>query len=97
VTPATPGETIVLWGFGFGLPTTALIKGSSAQFGQLPTSPVIQIGGVAAAVVFAGVTGPGLYQFNVIVPSTAVDGDNPVAANYNGFIARAGGLITVKR
>src|ERR1035437_6491237 len=37
--PARPGETIVLYGFGFGLSTTALVIGSSSQSGALPPPP----------------------------------------------------------
>ena len=54
-TPAKPGETVLLYGTGFG-PTDP-----ATPTGQLVTSPVplansvqITIGGVAATVVFAG-------------------------------------------
>jgi uncharacterized protein (TIGR03437 family) len=97
VTPAKPGETIVLWGFGFGLLTGALVNGASSQSGQLPSSPFIQIGGSAATVTFAGLNGPpGLYQINVVVPSTALDGDASMSASYNGSTA-PDVLIATKR
>ena len=97
VTPARPGETIVLYGFGYGLPTTALTNGASTQSGRLPASPVIQIGGAPATVTFAGVISPGLYQFNVIVPSTASDGDASVSASYAGAASPTDGVVAVKR
>jgi uncharacterized protein (TIGR03437 family) len=97
VSPAKPGETIVLYGFGFGLPTTALIDGASAQSGRLPSLPSIQVGGIAATVTFAGVISPGLYQLNVIVPPTLADGDAALSASYAGASAPVGGLIAVKR
>ena len=97
VSPAKPGETIVLYGFGFGLPTTALIDGASAQSGPLPILPSIQVGGIAATVTFAGVISPGLYQLNVIVPGTLADGDAALSASYGGASAPVGGLIAVKR
>ena len=97
VSPAKPGETIVLYGFGFGLPTTALTNGASSQSGRLPTPPVINVGGAAAAVAFAGVISPGLYQFNVVVPGTVPDGDNLVTATYNGATSPGGVMIAVKR
>jgi uncharacterized protein (TIGR03437 family) len=96
-TPAQPGETIILYGFGFGLPTTALINGSSSQAGSLLTLPVIQIGGAPATVTFAGVISPGLYQLNVTVPSTAANGDNLLTCSYNGQSAPAGDLIAIQR
>jgi uncharacterized protein (TIGR03437 family) len=95
-TPARPGETIVLYGFGFGLPTTALVNGSSIQTGVLPTLPAIQIGGVPTTVKFAGVISPGLYQINVVVPSTAQSGDNPLTCSYNGLPAPGGDLIAIQ-
>lgn len=97
VSPAKPGETIIVYAFGFGLPMTALVNGSSTQSGVLPAPPAIQIGGLPATVTFAGVISPGLYMFNVIVPSTVPDGDNLVTCSYNGFTAPTGGLIAVKR
>jgi len=36
-TPAAPGETISLFGDGFGLPVTALTAGSEYQSGALPS------------------------------------------------------------
>ena len=96
-TPAQPGETITLYGFGFGLPTTALINGSSSQSGPLPTMPLIQIGGSSATVTFAGVISPGLYQLNVVVPSAAQTGDNVLTCTYNGSTSPAGDLVTVQR
>jgi len=95
--PAKPGETIVLYGFGFGLPTTTLLNGASSQSGQLPTLPVIQIGGAPATVTFAGVISPGLYQFNVVVPSTAQGGDNTVSCSYAGSSSPAGDLIAIQQ
>jgi uncharacterized protein (TIGR03437 family) len=84
-TPAKPNETIVLYGAGFGPLATAPAEGSATQIGTLPTQPVIRIGGTAAFVNFAGVTSPGLYQFNVVVPGSAADGDNTVVAEYGAY------------
>jgi uncharacterized protein (TIGR03437 family) len=81
-TPVKPGETIVLYGTGFGLPAAELTAGSATQFGMLPTLPVIRIGGIPASVAFAGVVSPGLYQFNVVVPAGVPDGENAVSATY---------------
>src|SRR6185503_18101852 len=82
--PAQPGDTIAIYAFGFGLPSTPLVNGSASQSGELPSKPVIQIGGVPATISFAGVISPGLYQFNVIVPSTVPNGDNLVTCTYAG-------------
>jgi uncharacterized protein (TIGR03437 family) len=95
--PAQPGETILLYGVGFGLPNIPLVDGASSQFGNLPTLPVIQIGGTAAEVQFAGVVTPGLYQFNVIVPGSTPNGDSLVTASYSGSTTPAGSMIAVQR
>jgi uncharacterized protein (TIGR03437 family) len=95
-TPAKPGETVVLYGSGFGLPTASLLGGSATQSGALPNLPVVRIGGTAATVVFAGLAGPGLYQINVVVPATAADGDNAITASYGGASTPAGPVITVQ-
>ena len=60
-------------------------------------TPVARIGGATAKVEFAGVVSPGLYQFNVVVPATAVNGDNAVTALYGGVSTPVGALITVQR
>jgi uncharacterized protein (TIGR03437 family) len=57
---------------------------------------VIQFDGAASTVQFAGVISPGLYQLNVVVPSTAPSGDNLVTANYGGSISPAGSIISVQ-
>ena len=96
-TAAAPGEEIVLYGFGFGLPNGgSVVAGSSTQSGSLPFLPTIQIGGKAAQVVFAGLISPGLYQFNVVVPSTASSGDNAVTAVYNKVSISTAGFVPVK-
>jgi uncharacterized protein (TIGR03437 family) len=95
-TPAAPNEVIVAYGVGFGLPTTAIVNGSSTQSGPLPTNPVCQIGGNNAAVSFAGLISPGLYQFNLTVPASANNGDNALRCTYNGSTTPSGALITVQ-
>jgi uncharacterized protein (TIGR03437 family) len=95
-TPAKPGETIILYAVGFGLPATSLTNGSSSQSGSLPVLPVCQVGGTAAALAYAGLNGsPGLYQLNLTIPVTAASGDNAIGCTYNGSATPSGDLITV--
>ncbi len=94
-TPAKPGEIVVLYANGFGSTSTPIIAGSSTQSGSLPTLPVIKIGGTAATVQFAGLVAPGQYQFNVAVPSSLADGDQPITATYSGQTTQAGTVITI--
>jgi len=80
-TPAKPGETIVLYGTGFGPTSPAIPNGMQVTTALLlVTEPTISIGGTNVPVAFGGLTGPGLYQFNVMVPATAPNGDVPVSA-----------------
>jgi len=94
--PAQPGETISLYGVGFGLPTSPLTNGSSMQTGTLPSLPSVQIGGFSAVVSFAGLRSPGLYQFNVTVPSAAPNGDNVVTCTYQGYATPSSDLLAVQ-
>ena len=55
------------------------------QTGVLPTQPAVKIGGIPAAVQYAGVVTPGLYQINVTVPPSAPAGDASLAIAYDGF------------
>ena len=73
-TPATPGETVVLYANGFGPTSAEVVPGSSAQSGTLATLPVVTIGGISAQVLFAGLVSPGEFQFNVVVPANALYG-----------------------
>jgi uncharacterized protein (TIGR03437 family) len=98
LSPAQPGETILLYGFGFGfgLPNSALVNGSSSQSGPLPTLPTVEIGGVNASLTFAGAISPGLCRLNVVIPSTAANGDNLVTCTYNGWPSPIGDLIAIQ-
>jgi uncharacterized protein (TIGR03437 family) len=95
--PAKPGESVVLYGNGFGATSPAVVNGSPVQSGVLATLPVIRIGSAQATVQFAGLISPGLFQFNVVVPSDTPDGDQPVTATYSGSSTQTGVLLTVQR
>ncbi len=94
-TPAQPGETIVMYANGFGSTSAPVVSGSETQSGTLSPMPVITIGGVPATVTFAGLVAPGEFQFNVVVPPSLANGDQPTMAMYNGLTTQAGTLITV--
>jgi uncharacterized protein (TIGR03437 family) len=95
-TPAAPGETILLFCDGLGLPASPLTAGSAVQIGVLPTPwPIIQIGELSATVKYAALISPGLYQLNVVVPPLAASGDNQVFASSGGFGSPAGAMLPV--
>jgi len=97
--PAKAGDTVLLFGTGFG-PTNPATDFSKTLSGQ-PTTTVntvtATIGGVPAAV--AQGTGylvyPGEYQFNITVPSVP-SGDNLVVLTVNGVSTQANAYLTVQ-
>lgn len=93
--PAKPGETIVLFAKGFGPVSTPSVSGSVSRSGSLSPLPVVTIGGLTATVQFARAVAPGEFQFDVVVPSSAPDGDQPLVAAYNGLTTQAEALITI--
>ncbi len=94
--PVKVGETIELFGVGFG-PTNPSVAAGKAFSGAAPTAnPVsITIGGVAAQVLFAGITGAGMYQFNVVVPNVS-SGDQALIATVSGNSTPAGVMLTIQ-
>ena len=94
--PAKPGETIILYGNGFGATSQAVVGGAPSQSGTLTPLPAIQIGGLAATVQFAGLISPGLFQLNVVVPSQAPDGNLTIRATANGSSTQSGALVAVQ-
>jgi uncharacterized protein (TIGR03437 family) len=94
-TPAKPGEVVVFYANGFGATDTAVQAGLPVQSGELTSLPSIQIGGVNAQVLYAALTGPGEFQFNVVVPGSLPAGDQSVTATYQGFSTQPGVVISV--
>jgi uncharacterized protein (TIGR03437 family) len=90
---ATPGDTIIFYGIGFGLVTPDSPAGQIVtQLNYLNdyTSGNFQIsfGGVPAKVAYAGLAGGylGLYQFNVVVPNVQASDAMPVTFSLNGNV-----------
>ena len=96
ISPAKPGESIVLYANGFGPTSPPAVSGSISQSGTLSPLPTVTIGGVPATVAFAGLISPGLFQLNVVIPATVPSGDNPVIATINGTPTAPAALIAVQ-
>ena len=91
------GETLVLFGVGFGATTPPVPAGRIFSGVAPTTSPVnITIGGLKANVVFAGITAAGLYQFNLTVPGNIGSGDQSLQATVNGVQSPIGPVVTVQ-
>jgi len=97
-TPAAPGETIVLYGTGFGVTNPAAPEGKliTAPL-TLATPPAITIGGTdAGQPAFAGLIDAGLYQINVTVPASTASGDVPVVALVGSTASPGTAVIAVQ-
>jgi uncharacterized protein (TIGR03437 family) len=97
-TAAHVGETIVLFGTGFGA-TQPAISATALVATPLPLAHPeefsLRIGGLDATVAYAGLISPGLYQFNVVVPQVAA-GDQPVVAELRGLLSQSALMITIQ-
>jgi uncharacterized protein (TIGR03437 family) len=81
--PAQAGDTITLYGIGFGAVTPNTPAGEVVEAGNSLALPfVLKFGSTVATVTYAGL-GPGsvgLYQFNLVVPKLSTTG--PVRLNF---------------
>jgi uncharacterized protein (TIGR03437 family) len=99
--PAQPGETVVLYGSGFGQTDPPVTIGEAAtQVSPLPVgNPLsVTINGIKAVVAYAGLS-PGsfaLYQFNVTVPSTLAAGNFAVVIQYQGKSTQSAVVLAVQ-
>ena len=96
-TPAKPGETIVLYGAGFGPASSTIPNGQVVATPiTLPTQPLVIIDGTVAKVTYAGLTGTGLYQINVVVPTSIQTGaDDLVVALLGNTESQANAFLTI--
>src|SRR5258708_38156058 len=70
--PATAGETVLLFGTGFGAVQTPVATGvASTDANPVVAQVQVTIGGQPATVVYAGLAPSfvGLYQLNVVIPA----------------------------
>jgi uncharacterized protein (TIGR03437 family) len=100
--PAKPGETIILWGTGFGATNPTVPPGvlpPSNQVSNVSNTVTVTVGNIAATVVGAALApgNPGLYQIAVQVPDSAPDGDLAVVAQVSGVQSSSNVLLSVKR
>ncbi|MGO9010306.1 MAG: IPT/TIG domain-containing protein [Bryobacteraceae bacterium] len=99
--PAQPGESIYLWGTGFGATTppapTGQIIPSSTQ-ACLVSGVTVTIGGTPATVQWTALSpgSAGLYQLYVTVPNLP-NGDYPIVATVNGASSPQGVNLTVQQ
>jgi uncharacterized protein (TIGR03437 family) len=98
---AKPGETIILWGTGFGPTSPAAPVGVQTPGDKLynTANPVTVTVGGTGATVFGAALSPGfagLYQIAIQIPANAPDGDLPLVASVGGVQSPTGVTIAVQ-
>ena len=95
--PARALDTIVLYGTGFGPTNPGIAPGEVVANSSPLLNPVtLRVGGSNAQVLYAGMTGVGLYQFNVVVPNLPA-GDYPVVAEIAGVRTASAARLRVQQ
>lgn len=93
--PAKPGDNVVLYGVGFG-PTRIL---GSIPFSG-PTDAIfaihLTVNGQPLTTTYAGMSAPGLFQFNVTIPPGLGTGDQPLLGTVNGISTPTNVVITLQ-
>jgi len=96
--PAKPGDVVLLFGTGFG-PTTPAVAPGRVFSGAAPLTDAaslqVRIGGMSVVPSFAGLSGSGLYQFNVVVPNLP-EGNHRVEMLLNGQQIQTDVLLPIK-
>ena len=97
---AKKGDTVVLFGVGFG-PTAPAVKAGAAvaTAGLLPSTSTLtfNIGGVPVKPDYAAVTSAGLWQFNFnSLPAGLPTGDVPITATINGVTTPTNFVIALQ-
>jgi uncharacterized protein (TIGR03437 family) len=98
---AKPGETIILWGTGFGPTEPSVPAGVEVPFSityYTASTVTVMVGGMAATVYGAALAPgyAGLYQVAIQIPTSLANGDYAVTAAILGAQSPSTTLITVE-
>ena len=91
--PARPGDRVSLYGSNFESAAAGSVIRAAVPLAALPA---VKVGGAAAKVEYAGLTGAGLYQVNIVVPDVP-NGDQAVDLTYAGATTQKGVLLSIKK
>jgi uncharacterized protein (TIGR03437 family) len=94
---AKAGDSIVLFGVGFG-PTTPAVPSGKAFSGSAPTTNSVKIFVNSLNVIpsFAGLSGAGLFQINLTLPAGLGTGDLPLVATVGGAQTQSSVVISLQ-
>jgi uncharacterized protein (TIGR03437 family) len=95
--PAKPGDTVLLFGTGFG-PTVPPLNASQTLMEPAPLASLVKvrIGGVVADVLFADVVSSGICQLTVTIPDLP-SGDADLLASIEDASTQDGISLTIGR
>jgi uncharacterized protein (TIGR03437 family) len=94
---AKAGDIVELFGTGFGATNPPVPAGQAFSGAAPTTSPVtIRINNVNVPPSFAGLSGAGLYQFNLTIPSGLGTGDVSLQASVGGVQTPTGVVISLQ-
>ncbi len=94
---AKAGDTIELFGTGFGPTNPSVPIGQAYNGAASTTNPVtMRINGMGVTPGFAGLSGAGLYQLNLTVPSGLGTGDVALQATVTGVQTPKGAVISLQ-
>ena len=96
---AKAGDTIEIFGVGFGPTNPSFPAGQTLPSGSFgtATNPIqIIIGGKSLTPSFAGITEAGLYQFNLTLPSGLGTGDVSLEGQAGGVMSPTGVVIALQ-
>ena len=85
---ASPGQTVILYGVGFGPTTPNIVAGQIvSQSNTLSNALQIKIGGTVAPTSYSGLSPNfvGLYQFNVLIPAVGPNDATTFTATLGGI------------
>lgn len=97
--PAHPGETVVLWGTGFGPTDPPYPAGQLGNSEHVTMAPVVRVGGREVEFV-SGVLPAccaSVYRIQVKLPDDLAEGDLPVVAEVGGKTSAENVILTVAR
>jgi uncharacterized protein (TIGR03437 family) len=94
---AKAGDTLEIYATGLGATSTSMAPGlvfSGAY--ACASTPTVTIGSATATVLWAGLTGAGLYQINLTVPASLIAGTYPVVVTLSGVSSPTTAVLKIE-
>ena len=94
---AKAGDSVVLFGTGFGPTSPVVPPGHAFSGAAMTTNPVtLTLGKTTVTPSFAGLSGAGVDQFNLTLPASLGTGDIPLTAIVGGVSTQSNVVISVQ-